>query len=183
MNKLPRSARVRSETSRRCPMPMPRKTTERKVSACRGNAEIVKSGWEVSMTTRSRLFPAPAPGLDAWRSCVSSAVRLNSARTAAANASAALGRKPSADMAGTAELLNSRAFGATARLVQFQFSTGGRPRKFRWNQNYGKYFDDSSGATGRPIQNDLSDVTIRAPAPERGSGRQIAQRFAKSINL
>ncbi len=71
--------------------------------ADRGTAETVESEWEVSITTKRRQFPSPAPGLDACSSRVSSAFRLNSARTATAAASAALGREPSANMAGTAE--------------------------------------------------------------------------------
>ena len=68
------------------------------------------------MTTKSRLFPAPAPGFDSCNSRVTSAVRLNSARTATASASAALRRGPSDNMAGTAEAASGTATAASVRL-------------------------------------------------------------------
>jgi hypothetical protein len=52
---------------------------------------------------------------------VSCAVRLNSARTAAAIASAALGRKPSADMAGTAEAASGTATASVRLKAQSSF--------------------------------------------------------------
>jgi hypothetical protein len=71
---------------------------------------------------------------------VSCAVRLNSARTAAAIASAALGRKPSADMAGTAEAASGTAT-ASVRLKAL--------RSLRWIFGVVSSASDRAAAEGK----------------------------------